>query len=194
MYIGILGIQGAIQDHEKVIKKLNHTPLWVKTKEQFKSIDALILPGGESTTMIKLLKAFDLWSSLSGYINDGLPVFATCAGMILLSKKIDNYQKQDTLDILDIHVDRNGYGRQIQSFETDLNIPEIGEKEYTAIFIRAPKITEYGDRIRVYASYKNTPVLIAQNNILAAAFHPELTDDLRIHSFFINRFVMNKNN
>lgn len=189
MNIGILGIQGAIQDHEKIIKKLNHNPVWIKAREHFEKIDALILPGGESTTMIKLLKTFDLWTILKEYLSKGLPVFATCAGMILLSKKIDNYELQDTLDILDINVNRNGYGRQIHSFETELEIKEIGKEKFNAIFIRAPKITEYDKQIEVLASYKDSPVLIKKDKILAASFHPELTDDTRIHNYFINEIV-----
>ena len=143
------------------------------------------MPGGESTTMIKLLKRFEMWEALRNRIEDGMPVLATCAGMILLSKKIENVVNQDSLGVLDISVKRNGYGRQINSFEVDLQIDEIGPEPFRAVFIRAPKIESIGGEVRVLTSYDGSPVLVRQNNMLAASFHPELTGDLRIHRYFL---------
>ena len=146
---------------------------------------ALVMPGGESTTMIKLLKRFEMWETLRDRIEDGMPVLATCAGMILLSKTIENVVNQDSLGVLDISVKRNGYGRQINSFEVDLQIDEIGPEPFRAVFIRAPKIESICDEVRVLTSYEESPVLVRQGNVLAASFHPELTGDLRIHRYFL---------
>jgi 5'-phosphate synthase pdxT subunit len=143
------------------------------------------MPGGESTTMIKLLKRFEMWETLRDRIEDGMPVLATCAGMILLSKTIENVVNQDSLGVLDISVKRNGYGRQINSFEVDLQIDEIGPEPFRAVFIRAPKIESICDEVRVLTSYEESPVLVRQGNVLAASFHPELTGDLRIHRYFL---------
>ncbi|WP_289059841.1 pyridoxal 5'-phosphate synthase glutaminase subunit PdxT [uncultured Mesotoga sp.] len=185
MKIGVLGIQGAIQEHLSILRKTGVEPSWVKDRKELDSVEALVMPGGESTTMIKLLKRFEMWEALRNRIEDGMPVLATCAGMILLSKKIENVVNQDSLGVLDISVKRNGYGRQINSFEVDLQIDEIGPEPFRAVFIRAPKIESIGDEVRVLTSYDGSPVLVRQNNMLAASFHPELTGDLRIHRYFL---------
>ena len=185
MKIGVLGIQGAIQEHLSILRKAGVEPSWVKDRKELDSVEALVMPGGESTTMIKLLKRFEMWEALRNRIEDGMPVLATCAGMILLSKKIENVVNQDSLGVLDISVKRNGYGRQINSFEVDLQIDEIGPEPFRAVFIRAPKIESIGDEVRVLTSYDGSPVLVRQNNMLAASFHPELTGDLRIHRYFL---------
>ncbi|CCU84849.1 glutamine amidotransferase [Mesotoga sp. HF07.pep.5.2.highcov] len=185
MKIGVLGIQGAIQEHLSILRKAGVEPSWVKDRNELDSVEALVMPGGESTTMIKLLKRFEMWEALRNRIEDGMPVLATCAGMILLSKKIENVVNQDSLGVLDISVKRNGYGRQINSFEVDLQIDEIGPEPFRAVFIRAPKIESIGDEVRVLTSYDGSPVLVRQNNMLAASFHPELTGDLRIHRYFL---------
>jgi len=183
--IGVLGIQGAIQEHLSTLKKAGVEPTWVKDRKELDSVAALVMPGGESTTMIKLLKRFEMWEALRNRIEDGMPVLATCAGMILLSKTIENVVNQDSLGVLDISVRRNGYGRQINSFEVDLQIDEIGPEPFRAVFIRAPKIESIGGEVRVLTSYEESPVLIRQGNVLAASFHPELTGDLRIHRYFL---------
>ncbi len=185
MKIGVLGIQGAIQEHLSILRKAGVEPSWVKDRKELDSVEALVMPGGESTTMIKLLKRFEMWEALRNRIEDGMPVLATCAGMILLSKKIENVVNQDSLGVLDISVKRNGYGRQINSFEVDLQIDEIGPEPFRAVFIRAPKIESIGGEVTVLTSYDGSPVLVRQNNMLAASFHPELTGDLRIHRYFL---------
>lgn len=185
MKIGVLGIQGAIQEHLSILRKAGVEPSWVKDRKELDSVTALVMPGGESTTMIKLLKRFEMWETLRDRIEDGMPVLATCAGMILLSKTIENVVNQDSLGVLDISVKRNGYGRQINSFEVDLQIDEIGPEPFRAVFIRAPKIESICDEVRVLTSYEELPVLVRQGNVLAASFHPELTGDLRIHRYFL---------
>lgn len=145
--------------------------------------------GGESTTMIRLMKKYELWDALREAIASGLPVYATCAGMILLAREIINYPEQETLGVLDIAVERNGYGRQVASFETDLEIPAIGDTPFRAIFIRAPIIEKCGDSVEVLSTYKEKPVLVKQGKILASSFHPELTDDLRIHEYFVKEII-----
>ncbi len=185
MKIGVLGIQGAIQEHLSILRKTGVEPSWVKNRKELDSVEALVMPGGESTTMIKLLKRFEMWEILRNRIEDGMPVLATCAGMILLSRKIENVVNQDSLGVLDISVKRNGYGRQINSFEVDLQIDEIGPEPFRAVFIRAPKIESISGEVRVLTSYDGSPVLVRQGNVLAASFHPELTGDLRIHRYFL---------
>ncbi|PNS35927.1 pyridoxal 5'-phosphate synthase glutaminase subunit PdxT [Mesotoga sp. B105.6.4] len=185
MKIGVLGIQGAIQEHLLALNSAGAEAIWVKDSKELSSVKALVMPGGESTTMIRLLKRFEMWELLEERLKSGMPAFATCAGMILLSKAIENVSNQDSLSALDISVKRNGYGRQINSFETDIQIDEIGTEPFRAVFIRAPKIESTGREVAVLASYDGSPVLVRQNRVIAASFHPELTDDLRIHKYFL---------
>jgi len=183
--IGVLGIQGAIQEHLLALNSAGAEAIWVKDSKELSSVKALVMPGGESTTMIRLLKRFEMWELLKERLKSGMPAFATCAGMILLSKAIENVSNQDSLSALDISVKRNGYGRQINSFEADIQIDEIGTEPFRAVFIRAPKIESTGREVAVLASYDGSPVLVRQNRVIAASFHPELTDDLRIHKYFL---------
>ncbi|RAM59458.1 glutamine amidotransferase [Mesotoga sp. SC_4PWA21] len=185
MKIGVLGIQGAIQEHLLALNSAGAEAIWVKDSKELSSVKALVMPGGESTTMIRLLKRFEMWELLKERLKSGMPAFATCAGMILLSKAIENVSNQDSLSALDISVKRNGYGRQINSFEADIQIDEIGTEPFRAVFIRAPKIESTGREVAVLASYDGSPVLVRQNRVIAASFHPELTDDLRIHKYFL---------
>jgi len=187
--IGVLGIQGDIQEHLRMIEKTGNEPLWVKSTSELAEVSGLIMPGGESTTMIRLMKKYELWDALREAIVSGLPVYATCAGMILLSREIINYPEQETLGVLNVAVERNGYGRQVASFETDLKIPVIGATPFRAIFIRAPIIEKYGESVEVLSTYKEKPVLVKQGKILASSFHPELTDDLRIHEYFVKEII-----
>lgn len=189
MKIGVLGIQGAIQEHLRMIERTGNEPLWVKSTSELAKVSGLIMPGGESTTMIRLMKKYELWDALREAIVSGLPVYATCAGMILLAREIVNYPDQETLGVLDVVVERNGYGRQVASFETDLDIPVIGDEPFRAIFIRAPIIEKCGENVEILSTYKEKPVLVKQGKILATSFHPELTDDLRIHEYFVKEMV-----
>ncbi len=190
MKIGVLGMQGDIEEHLATLEKLNVDAFRVKSSKALDMIDGLIIPGGESTTMLRLLKLTGLFEKLKNMIQKGLPVYGTCAGMILLSKKIVSHAEQDSLNILDISVNRNGYGRQVESFEADLSIPLLGNKPFRAIFIRAPLIVKMGKDIEILASYDGSPVMVRNGNVMASSFHPELSGDLRIHELFL-RMVKN---
>jgi 5'-phosphate synthase pdxT subunit len=184
MKIGVLGVQGDVREHVETLHKLGVETLIVKLPEQLDMVDGLILPGGESTTMVRILKEMDMVEKLVERINEGLPVFATCAGVILLAKRIENYS-QEKLGVLDITVERNAYGRQVESFETFVEIPAVGKDPFRAIFIRAPRIVETGKNVEILATYDYDPVLVKEEKILACTFHPELTDDLRLHRYFL---------
>jgi len=184
MKIGVLGVQGDVREHVEALHKLGVETLIVKLPEHLDMVDGLILPGGESTTMIRILKEMNMDERLVERINDGLPVFATCAGVILLAKRINNY-KQEKLGVLDVTVERNAYGRQVESFETFIEIPAIGKDPFRAIFIRAPRIVETGRSVEILAYHEDDPVLVKEGKILASTFHPELTDDLRLHRYFL---------
>ncbi|PLV59197.1 pyridoxal 5'-phosphate synthase glutaminase subunit PdxT [Thermotoga sp. KOL6] len=184
MKIGVLGIQGDVREHVEALHKLGVETLIIKLSEQLEIVDGIILPGGESTTMIRILKEMGMDGKLREKIKDGMPVFATCAGVILLAKHINNYQ-QEKLDVMNITVERNAYGRQVESFETFLEIPAIGKDPFRAIFIRAPKIVEVGEDVEILARHEEDPVLVREGKMLASTFHPELTDDLRLHRYFL---------
>lgn len=190
MNIGVLALQGAFIEHEKVLDKLGIDYFEIRQKKDLiKQIDGLILPGGESTVMGKLLKDLDLFDSLKHLISNGLPVFGTCAGLILLSKEIinDNSSYFKTMDII---VLRNAYGRQLGSFQTMAEFKGIGTIPMT--FIRAPYIDSVSENVEVLATVDNKIVAAKQQNQLVTAFHPELTNDTEVHQFFIN-MIKNKN-
>jgi 5'-phosphate synthase pdxT subunit len=177
--IGVLGIQGAIEKHIEMIEFLGYRGVKVKTQEELKMIDALVMPGGESTSIIRQLNWYDLFEPLKDILQNGLPVFGTCAGLILLSNEIG---------ILDATVLRNAYGSQINSFKTDLQVKGI-DHSVPAFFIRAPRIEKTGKDIEILSVYQNSPVLVRQGCCLAATFHPELTNDTSIHQMFINTII-----
>ncbi len=184
--IGVLALQGAFARHVEAVSALGFSAIEVRTAEQLGRCDALFIPGGESTTMSNLLKTFDLVEPLKKMLADGLPVFGTCAGMILLSAEVnDGRPDQVNFNAIDIAVRRNGYGRQIDSFETDLAVEGLEGDAFTAVFIRAPVVESVGDGVEVLASVDRKPVLCRQGNILVSSFHPELTDDLRLHRHFL---------
>ncbi|MBN2656657.1 MAG: pyridoxal 5'-phosphate synthase glutaminase subunit PdxT [Spirochaetales bacterium] len=173
----------------EALKKLGVNPVKVREARELDAIDGLIIPGGESTTIIRLLKNFGIYDRLREKIENGLPVFGTCAGMILLSKGIDSHPGQETLDLMDFRVSRNDYGRQIDSFDATLKIEGLGDEPVPAVFIRAPRITEIGSSLEVLSLYDGSPVLVRQGTMLAASFHPELTEDLRVHNLFLSMIV-----
>lgn len=190
MLVGVLSLQGAYIEHIDKLNKISGVKgVEVKRKEDFDKIDGLIIPGGESTTIGKLLERYNLLDYLKTLILEGLPVFGTCAGLILLSKKIENNTYQPTLGILDVTIKRNAFGAQINSMEIDLKIKEF-DIPYKAIFIRAPVVKEVGNSIEILAEVEEGPVFIRHGKVLGASFHPELTDDLRIHKMFID--IINK--
>ncbi|QTA38141.1 pyridoxal 5'-phosphate synthase glutaminase subunit PdxT [Thermosipho ferrireducens] len=184
MVIGVSGIQGDFREHKTMLEKMGIKTMVVRTPEELDKVDGLIIPGGESTTMIRIMKMVNLYDALKAKIETGFPVFGTCAGMILLSNEVTNF-KQDSLKAINIKIERNAYGRQVESFETDIEIKGFNSK-FRAIFIRAPKVVSYDENIEILATFENSPVLLKQDNILVASFHPELTNDTRVHEYFLN--------
>lgn len=187
MKIGILALQGSVEEHKEILEKLEIESVLVKKAKDLDIIDGLILPGGESTTFIHLLKTMDIFEYLKEKIKKSLPVLSTCAGLIILAKEIENYPNQNSLDILNINISRNAYGRQRESFITYLSIPVLGDKPYEAVFIRAPKIIKTGEGVKIHAIFQDSPVFVEEGNILGLTFHPELTNDLRIHKYFLSK-------
>ncbi len=185
MKIGVLGMQGDIEEHIDMLSRLGVSVERVKTLASLKSVDGLVIPGGESTTMVKLLKKNGLFDELKRRIENGMPVYGTCAGMILLAKEIVSHPMQESLDVLDIAVNRNGYGRQVESFEVSIEIPAIGPDPFNAIFIRAPRIVRVGEGVEVLATYNGDPVMVRSANVMASSFHPEISSDTRIHELFL---------
>jgi 5'-phosphate synthase pdxT subunit len=186
MKIGVLASQGAFAEHVKTLHKLDIEAMPVRLPEELKGVDGLILPGGESTTISKLMYAYDLIQKIAALAKDGLPVFGTCAGMILMAKKISG-NTMTSLGLMDITVKRNAFGRQVDSFETDLKIPALGKAPFRAVFIRAPLIESCEKDVEVLARLAdNTIVAVKQGKFLATAFHPELTNDLRFHQYFLD--------
>jgi pyridoxal 5'-phosphate synthase, glutaminase subunit pdx2 len=184
--IGILGFQGAIIEHERQIKALGHEPVIVRYPEQLDVIDAIILPGGESTTMGKLLNRTGLMAPLRDKIVGGLPVWGTCAGMILLAKDLVN-DSVTHLGVMDISVRRNAYGSQIDSFSTKQLIPAVDTKEIELVFIRAPYITKVENGVKVLCEVDGHVVAAEERNMLVTSFHPELTDDLTFLKYFVSK-------
>lgn len=182
--VGILGLQGDFEKHSKVVERIGAVPRIVVSPKEIEGIDSLIIPGGESTTMGKLMVNFRLLEPLCDLIRSGMPVFGTCAGMILLAADILN-SDQPRIGLLDIEVSRNAYGRQIESFEADVPVTFIPEP-VRGVFIRAPKITRLGSGVETLGLFEEAPVLIRQENILACSFHPELTQETRIHEYFLS--------
>ena len=185
--IGILGMQGAIAEHQEILMQIPHTKTRiVKTAKDLDCIDGLILPGGESTAIGKLLDYFSLKEILQQKIISGLPVFGTCAGLILLAKNIEN-ETNTHLATMDITVKRNGYGSQLDSFSTNLLIPTIDKNmPIPLVFIRAPYITKTDKDVKILATLDNKIIAARQKNMLVSSFHPELTCDLRFHQYFLS--------
>lgn len=184
MKIGVLALQGAFREHIEALRRLGAEAVEVRLPEQLEGLDGLIIPGGESTAIGKLAVKYGLQEAIRRYAEEGKPVYGTCAGMILLSRDVG--RDQPLLGTMDVKVERNAFGRQLDSFETDLDIPVLGEEPYPAVFIRAPRIEGVGDGVDVLASLPDgTPVAARQQNMIVTAFHPELTDDLRFHKYFL---------
>ena len=183
MKIGVLALQGAIREHIKLLEKCSVEPVLVKFPRDLENINGLIIPGGESTTIAKLMKQYELDKAIKRRYKEGMPIYGTCAGAILLAKEILN-SKQPKLGLMDISIKRNDYGRQIDSFEAELDI--LDQKPFKGIFIRAPVIDSIHNGCKIIAKFQDKPVLVEQNNLLVSTFHPELTDDIRIHKYFIN--------
>lgn len=181
MKIGVLDIQGSVGEHFAALEKVEVEPVLVKNVEDLGSVGGLILPGGESTTMGMLLRRFGLRDAIVEKTAAGMPLWGTCAGAILMARNIVGKELTEGLGLMDIIIERNAYGRQANSFETEIEF--IGKK-VPAIFIRAPKIIEIGDEVEILASYDGEVIAAVQKNLLATSFHPELTNDLSVHQYF----------
>lgn len=186
MHCGVLALQGAWRAHLNVLGRLGVNSSAVRTASQLDTVDALVLPGGESTAMLHLMDVERLTQPLLSRIRDGIPVLATCAGVILLAREVT--PTQPSLGLLDVDVERNSYGRQIAStvatVDLENGLPEPDTME--GVFIRAPRVTDVGPDVEVLGRWKQDPVLLRSGSILAATFHPELTDDTRVHRAFLN--------
>ena len=182
----MLALQGASRRHAEALAALGACPVDVRTPEDLTGVEGLVLPGGESTTMSKLLGLSGLFEPLAERLAAGMPAFGTCAGLILLATGVlDGRADQHSFGILDVDVRRNAFGRQVDSFEADLAVDGVGGGPFPAVFIRAPVIERVGEGVDVLASVDGRPVLCRQGPVLAAAFHPELSDDLRLHRLFL---------
>ncbi len=183
--VGVLALQGAFNRHTRVLGELNVATQEVRTPQDLASVDALVMPGGESTTMSQLLESSELFEPIKKMIHEGMPVFGTCAGMILLAKEIiDGRDDQVSFGAIDIDVQRNAYGRQIDSFEAEIEV-EGFSRPFHAVFIRAPRIVKAAQSVEVLAEFGVEIVLARQKNVLVASFHPELSPDQRIHELFV---------
>ncbi len=184
MNIGVLALQGAFREHRWMLEKTGVEVTEVRKPENLEMVDGLVIPGGESTTMGKLLNDFKIMEPLRQKINNGFPVYGTCAGMILLCDEISG-SNQPRIGGIHAKVRRNAYGRQLESFEADFHVEGMGEEPFRAVFIRAPYIEEAGAEVSILAKVQDHIVVAQQGNLLVSAFHPELTDDERIHRYFI---------
>lgn len=186
MKVGVLALQGAFAAHASCLRALGAEPREVRTPGELAEVDALVLPGGESTTMSMLLESAGLFEPLAQRLDEGLPALGTCAGMILLGTEIlDGRADQRCFGAVDISVRRNAFGRQIDSFEADLALAGLGDAPFRAIFIRAPFVERTGPAVDVLATVDGHPVLCRQGAVTVAAFHPELSRDLRLHDHFL---------
>ncbi|MCU5606848.1 pyridoxal 5'-phosphate synthase glutaminase subunit PdxT [Bacillus cereus] len=181
--IGVLGLQGAVREHVKSVEASGAEAVVVKRIEQLEEIDGLILPGGESTTMRRLIDKYAFMEPLRTFAKSGKPMFGTCAGMILLAKTLIGYEEAH-IGAMDITVERNAFGRQKDSFEAALSIEGVGE-DFVGVFIRAPYVVEVADNVEVLSKNGDRMVAVRQDQFLAASFHPELTDDHRVTAYFV---------
>ncbi|MGE0991935.1 pyridoxal 5'-phosphate synthase glutaminase subunit PdxT [Bacillus sp. GMa5/2] len=181
--IGVLGLQGAVREHIKSVEASGAEAVVVKRIEQLEEIDGLILPGGESTTMRRLIDKYAFMEPLRTFAKSGKPMFGTCAGMILLAKILIGYEEAH-IGAMDITVERNAFGRQKDSFEAALSIEGVGE-DFVGVFIRAPYVVEVADNVEVLSKHGDRMVAVRQDQFLAASFHPELTDDHRVTAYFV---------
>ncbi|MFA4647301.1 pyridoxal 5'-phosphate synthase glutaminase subunit PdxT [Pyrococcus kukulkanii] len=196
MKVGVIGVQGDVSEHIDATKRamknlgVSGEPIWLRKPEQLKEISAIIIPGGESTTISRLMQRTGLFEPVKKLIEDGLPVMGTCAGLIMLSKEvIGATPEQKFLKILDVKVNRNAYGRQVDSFEAPVKL-SFDDEPFIGVFIRAPRILELlSDKVKPLAWLEDRVVGVEQDNIIGLEFHPELTDDTRIHEYFLEKLL-----
>ena len=187
MKIGVLALQGAFAEHIAILKKLNVDAIPVRLPHQLEELDGLIIPGGESTTITKLMTHYKLRDKIIEMAKKNFPIFGTCAGMIVLAGELSHSGGVKPTGVMAIKVNRNAFGRQVDSFETEISIPVLGEKPLAGVFIRAPLIESVGEGCEVLAKLKDGTIVAArQGKLLVCAFHPELTDDTRFHHYFLD--------
>jgi 5'-phosphate synthase pdxT subunit len=184
MKAGVLALQGDFREHASVFVTLGATPIEVRTADQLTEIDCLAIPGGESTTIGKLARAYDLVDPIRDRARKGMPVLGTCAGMIVLAREIDG--GEPLFGLMDIAVRRNAYGRQVDSFETDVAVRGI-EHPVRGVFIRAPWIERVGDGVEVLSTFEDRPVVLEQGNLVVASFHPELVGETGLHDYLLRK-------
>ncbi|HEY1655163.1 MAG TPA: pyridoxal 5'-phosphate synthase glutaminase subunit PdxT [Candidatus Tumulicola sp.] len=182
--VGVLALQGDSIEHLTALERAGARALTVKTAARLERVDALIVPGGESTTVLKLLRRFDLAEPIAARVRSGMPFWGTCMGLIVAAREVADLD-QPTLGLIDVTVRRNAFGRQNESAEVDLAIPVLGARPFPAVFIRAPWIERAGERVEVLARRAGYGVMVRQGNVLGTSFHPELTDDARVHAYFL---------
>ncbi|WML58259.1 pyridoxal 5'-phosphate synthase glutaminase subunit PdxT [Neobacillus sp. PS2-9] len=181
--IGVLALQGAVREHIRSLEACGVEAVAVKRKEELQDLDGLILPGGESTAMRRLIDKYDFMDALKEFAHSGKPMFGTCAGLILLAKQLVGYYEPH-IGVMDIQVERNSFGRQVDSFEADLVIKDVAET-FPAVFIRAPHIVEAGEDVEILCKHNDRIVAARDRQFLGCSFHPELTDDHRITAYFV---------
>ena len=202
MKVGVVAVQGAVSEHVEVLNKamkelkIDGNAVYVRNVKDLDDISGLVIPGGESTTIDRLMITTGMYEKIIELAKKRLPILGTCAGTILLAKEGDEQVKQTNtrlLGLMDMEVLRNAYGRQVDSFEVNVNIPEIDDKPFRAIFIRAPMIEKVWDDTKIWAKYQDTIIGAKKGNILALTFHPELSNDLRVHEYFLEMISKSKN-
>jgi 5'-phosphate synthase pdxT subunit len=181
---GVLALQGDFREHALVLEAAGATPVEVRTPQQLAEVACLVLPGGESTTIGKLARLYGLVEPIRARAAGGMPIFGTCAGMIVLAERVEG--GEPLFGLMDIGVQRNAYGRQVESFEADLDVRGI-DHPVRGVFIRAPRITDVGDGVEVLAEYEGAPVVLEQGNLLVASFHPELVGETALHDYLLRK-------
>jgi 5'-phosphate synthase pdxT subunit len=184
MKAGVLALQGDFREHVRAFAALGATPVEVRTAEQLADVDCLAIPGGESTTIGKLARAYDLVEPVKDRARDGMPILGTCAGMIVLAERVVG--GEPLFALMDLTVRRNAYGRQVDSFEADLDVRGI-EHPVRGVFIRAPWIEDVGESVEVLATFENHPVVLEQGNLVVASFHPELVGETGLHEYLLRK-------
>jgi pyridoxal 5'-phosphate synthase pdxT subunit len=184
MKVGVLALQGDFREHGFVLRALGVEPVEVRTEDQLMEVEALVIPGGESTAISKLARQHDLVEPIVDRARKGMPMLGTCAGMIVMAERVTGFEP--LLGLVDVTVTRNAYGRQVESFEADVDVEGIDEP-VRGVFIRAPQVDRVGDGVHVLAEYAGKPVVAEQGNLLIAAFHPELVGETRLHEYLLRK-------
>jgi 5'-phosphate synthase pdxT subunit len=182
---GVLALQGDFREHARVFAEAGATPIEVRTPEELTRVDVLAIPGGESTTISKLARSAELVDPILERAEAGMPILGTCAGMIVMARRVSGLD-EPLLPLVDITVERNAYGRQVDSFEADLDVDGV-DHPVRGVFIRAPVVRDVGERVRVLATLEGTPVVLEQGNLVVASFHPELVGETRLHEYLLRK-------